>query len=283
DLPRWLDPRLRTALAARGIDRLYSHQAEAMEAVRAHEDVVVVTPTASGKTLCYALPTLQLIAEDPAARALFLFPTKALGQDQVAEIGALSQAAGLTIAAACYDGDTPAPIRSRVRAAGQTARRPAVHRRGDGHARLRADPRRAVGPAVPPSRAADDRLRPLAHGGRDPPHRAAREAPRELRTPLAGARLPRRLPADGATVDRARPARRRDSRRSRDERPRARRGHWPPRRGDPRRIPGLGRGDVEAVRTCRTAPGEERRRGRRERRGCGPVRRPPSRVPARGN
>ena len=119
DLPRWLDPRLRTALAALGIDRLYSHQAEAMEAVRAHEDVVVVTPTASGKTLCYALPTLQLIAEDPAARALFLFPTKALGQDQVAEIGALSQAAGLTIAAACYDGDTPAPIRSTVRAAGQ--------------------------------------------------------------------------------------------------------------------------------------------------------------------
>ena len=69
----------------------------------------VVTPTASGKTLCYALPVLQAIAEDPAARALFLFPTKALGQDQVAEFSELSRAAGMSIAAATYDGDTPAP------------------------------------------------------------------------------------------------------------------------------------------------------------------------------
>ena len=69
--------------------RLYRHQAEAIEAVHAGEDVVVVTPTASGKTLCYALPALQAIAEDPASRALFLFPTKALGQDQVTEFGEL--------------------------------------------------------------------------------------------------------------------------------------------------------------------------------------------------
>jgi DEAD/DEAH box helicase domain-containing protein len=81
--------------------------------------VVVVTPTASGKTLCYSLPVLQGLIEDPAARALFLFPTKALGQDQVAEIGALAQAAGLELAAATYDGDTPAPIRSTIRTAGQ--------------------------------------------------------------------------------------------------------------------------------------------------------------------
>ena len=87
DIRPWLDPRIRAGLAARGIERLYIHQAEAIEAVRAGEDVVVVTPTASGKTLCYALPVLQAIAEDPAARALFLFPTKALGQDQVAEFG----------------------------------------------------------------------------------------------------------------------------------------------------------------------------------------------------
>ena len=65
------------------------------------------------------LPALQAIAEDPAARALFLFPTKALGQDQVAELGELSRAAGLTISAATYDGDTPAPIRSAIRGAGQ--------------------------------------------------------------------------------------------------------------------------------------------------------------------
>src|SRR5438045_7878416 len=119
DAPSWLDPRIREALAGRGIERLYSHQAEAIEAVRRREDIVVVTPTASGKTLCYALPALQAIAEDPAARALFLFPTKALGQDQVAEFAELSAAAGLTVSAATADGDTPGPIRATARAAGQ--------------------------------------------------------------------------------------------------------------------------------------------------------------------
>src|SRR6266705_1074972 len=70
DHPDWLDPRIRRGLASRGIDRLYSHQAEAIESIRAGRDVVVVTPTASGKTLCYALPALQAIADDPAVRAL---------------------------------------------------------------------------------------------------------------------------------------------------------------------------------------------------------------------
>jgi len=119
DMPEWLDPRIRAGLEQRGIEQLYSHQAQAIDSVRRHEDVVVVTPTASGKTLCYALPTLQAMADDPAARALFLFPTKALGQDQVAEFAELSRAAGLAISAATYDGDTPAPIRSAVRKAGQ--------------------------------------------------------------------------------------------------------------------------------------------------------------------
>jgi DEAD/DEAH box helicase domain-containing protein len=119
DHPDWLDPRIRAGLASRGIERLYAHQAEAIEAVRAGRDVVVVTPTASGKTLCYALPALQAIADDPAARALWLFPTKALGQDQVAEFSELSAAAGLSISTATYDGDTPAPIRSAIRGAGQ--------------------------------------------------------------------------------------------------------------------------------------------------------------------
>src|SRR6476660_3189291 len=119
DMPSWLDRRIVDGLAGRGIGRLYTHQAEAIETVHRGEDVVVVTPTASGKTLCYAVPTLQAIAEDPAARALFLFPTKALGQDQVAEFGELSAAAGLTISSSTYDGDTPAPIRSAIRAAGQ--------------------------------------------------------------------------------------------------------------------------------------------------------------------
>ncbi|HEX9043449.1 MAG TPA: DEAD/DEAH box helicase [Candidatus Limnocylindrales bacterium] len=118
-VPGWLDPRIAAGLAARGIGSLYTHQAEAVEAVRAGEDVVVVTPTASGKTLCYTLPVLQGIAEDPSARALWLFPTKALGQDQVAELADLARASDLTVSAATYDGDTPAPIRSAIRTAGQ--------------------------------------------------------------------------------------------------------------------------------------------------------------------
>ena len=118
-MPEWLDRRIVAGLAGRGISSLYRHQAEAVSAIRAGEDVVVVTPTASGKTLCYLVPTLQALAEDPTARALFLFPTKALGQDQVAELGELSRAAGLSINASTYDGDTPAPIRSSIRSAGQ--------------------------------------------------------------------------------------------------------------------------------------------------------------------
>jgi DEAD/DEAH box helicase domain-containing protein len=119
DFPPWLDPRIAAGLRSRGIERLYTHQAEAIDGVRAGDDVVVVTPTASGKTLCYALPVLQALAEDPSSRALFLFPTKALGQDQVAEFAELSRASGLEVSASTYDGDTPAPIRSTVRTAGQ--------------------------------------------------------------------------------------------------------------------------------------------------------------------
>ncbi len=117
--PDWLDTRIATGLRSRGIQSLYAHQAAAIDAVHAGEDVVVVTPTASGKTLCYMLPVLQALATDPSARALFLFPTKALGQDQVTELAELALASELAIAAATYDGDTPAPIRSAIRTAGQ--------------------------------------------------------------------------------------------------------------------------------------------------------------------
>ena len=117
--PAWLDPRIRGALARRGIDALYTHQAEALAAVREGRDVCVVTPTASGKSLCYELPMLQALADDPSARALWLFPTKALGQDQVAAFRELATAAGIPVSASTYDGDTPAPIRSTIRAAGQ--------------------------------------------------------------------------------------------------------------------------------------------------------------------
>lgn len=117
--PDWLDARIVAGLVARGIHGLYRHQAEAIESVHAGKDVVVVTPTASGKTLCYTLPVLQALAEDPSARALFLFPTKALGQDQVAEFAGLAAASSLRVSAATYDGDTPAAIRSAIRTAGQ--------------------------------------------------------------------------------------------------------------------------------------------------------------------
>ena len=119
DFPDWLDPRIVEGLASRGITRPYIHQAEALSGVHAGEDIVVVTPTASGKSLCYMLPILQAIVDDPASRALMLFPTKALGQDQVTEFGEFAAAAGMPIITSTYDGDTPAPIRSAIRAAGQ--------------------------------------------------------------------------------------------------------------------------------------------------------------------
>src|SRR5437773_12579753 len=88
-LPSDLNPGLVAALARRGVERLYSHQAEAYEAVRRGRNLVVVTPTASGKTLCYNLPVLQRLLERPDRRALFVYPTKALAQDQLAELSAL--------------------------------------------------------------------------------------------------------------------------------------------------------------------------------------------------
>ncbi len=118
--PGWLDKRLVRALHARGIEMLYTHQAEALAELRAGNDIVVVTPTASGKSLCYDLPVLQSVVDDPAARALYLFPTKALSQDQLACIpGAGRLRPTSTVAAGVYDGDTPGPIRTNIRAAGQ--------------------------------------------------------------------------------------------------------------------------------------------------------------------
>ncbi|MCL6581645.1 MAG: DEAD/DEAH box helicase, partial [Firmicutes bacterium] len=118
DFPSWLDRRLVQALKARGIERLYSHQAEALEAVRGGRSVVVVTPTASGKTLCYNLPVVNEIASRPEARALYLFPTKALAQDQLDELHGLTTTLGLDLKTFTYDGDTPPTARRAVRAAG---------------------------------------------------------------------------------------------------------------------------------------------------------------------
>lgn len=102
------------ALAARGIHQLYSHQAQAWQALEAGRNVVVVTPTASGKSLCYTLPVLSA-AMRSRSKALFLFPTKALAQDQVAELLELNRAGNLGLKAFTFDGDTPADARSAVR------------------------------------------------------------------------------------------------------------------------------------------------------------------------
>src|SRR4029434_5738763 len=88
DLPSAVDPRMTPVLGKRGITRLYSHQAEAFERIQAGSNVVIVTPTASGKTLCYNLPVLNLLLNDPGARAMYLFPTKALAEDQLHEFHA---------------------------------------------------------------------------------------------------------------------------------------------------------------------------------------------------
>lgn len=113
--PAGLDARLIDALRRRGIDALYTHQAATVEAALRGENVVISTPAASGKTLCYNLPALQRLLAAPRARGLYLFPTKALAHDQLAELTALTAAIPLNAAPACYDGDTPSSARAKVR------------------------------------------------------------------------------------------------------------------------------------------------------------------------
>jgi DEAD/DEAH box helicase domain-containing protein len=127
--PEQTDARLRAALSVRGAAQLYTHQAEALAHTFAGRNVVVITPTASGKTLCYNVPVLDAVLRDPSARALYLFPTKALAQDQLAELQALaerlaeqdSRGAGapgsdnVQIGVFTYDGDTPQDARRAIR------------------------------------------------------------------------------------------------------------------------------------------------------------------------
>ncbi len=130
--PGGLDSRLEGALRARGVERLYSHQAESWESARSGRHTVIVTPTASGKTLCYNLPVMQRLLEDPDARALYLFPTKALSQDQQSEINSLvgeGEGGGgapgednrgrIPLRVCIYDGDTPQSIRADARDKGR--------------------------------------------------------------------------------------------------------------------------------------------------------------------
>ena len=115
-LPERLDARLRDLLVARGTDALYSHQAAAVEAALAGRDVLVATPTASGKTLGYVLPVLQRLLETQGqSRSIFLFPTKALSQDQSKHLNALIEALGQPWHSYTYDGDTPPSVRRTLR------------------------------------------------------------------------------------------------------------------------------------------------------------------------
>ena len=116
-LPAGLDERLLRALRARGIHELYAHQAEAWRLAGEGRHFVVVTPTASGKTLCYNLPVLQAVCNGQG-KALYLFPTKALAQDQVAELLELNRAGELGVRAYTFDGDTPGDARKAVRTRG---------------------------------------------------------------------------------------------------------------------------------------------------------------------
>src|SRR6185437_2582905 len=113
--PESLEAPLAAALRARGIEQLYEHQARAYEAARKGKHVVVATPTASGKSLCFHLPVLSALAQEPDASALYLYPTKALARDQEANLRQLIGEAGLGIPAVVYDGDTPGDARRAAR------------------------------------------------------------------------------------------------------------------------------------------------------------------------
>jgi DEAD/DEAH box helicase domain-containing protein len=119
DIPPGVDGRIRSALVSRGIGRIYSHQLLTWNEVRAGRSVVLVSPTASGKTLAYNLPVLQALLEDPDARALYLFPTKALSQDQQSELNEVVLGGDIPVKVFTYDGDTPGSIRISARDEGR--------------------------------------------------------------------------------------------------------------------------------------------------------------------
>ena len=117
-MPTWLRPELAEAYRSKGIQQLYSHQEASAELARAGKNFVVVTPTASGKTLCYDLPILNTVLENRDTRALYLFPTKALAQDQLAELHDLATRLDDQFGVFTYDGDTPADARKAIRERG---------------------------------------------------------------------------------------------------------------------------------------------------------------------
>jgi len=118
DFPRGLSEKISTVLKNKNIKHLFAHQASAFEAVRNGKNVVIVTPTASGKTLSYNLPILEELMTNREIRSLYLFPTKALAQDQVHELHRLVELTGEKILCHTFDGDTPPDVRRTIRSAG---------------------------------------------------------------------------------------------------------------------------------------------------------------------
>ncbi|WP_241494661.1 DEAD/DEAH box helicase [Bacillus coahuilensis] len=116
--PERLHPKLRASFEKRGIHSLYTHQRTSFDLAMNRKSFTAVTPTASGKTLCYNLPVLQSILDNEITRALYIFPTKALAQDQKSELNEIIDEAGVSINSYTYDGDTSANIRQKVRKAG---------------------------------------------------------------------------------------------------------------------------------------------------------------------
>jgi DEAD/DEAH box helicase domain-containing protein len=114
-VPEYVDARLAAALRRIGIEQLYAHQRRAIDAALRGQDVALVTGTASGKTLGYNVPVLERRLRDPAATALYLFPTKALTQDQIANLDRLVEALGVDMRVGTYDGDTPPDARRALR------------------------------------------------------------------------------------------------------------------------------------------------------------------------
>jgi DEAD/DEAH box helicase domain-containing protein len=117
-MPAWVRPELAAAYHAKGIEKLYTHQAAAAELAHAGKNFVVVTPTASGKTLCYNLPVLNVVLANADTRALYLFPTKALAQDQLTELHDLAKRLDDCFGVFTYDGDTPSDARRAIRERG---------------------------------------------------------------------------------------------------------------------------------------------------------------------
>ncbi len=116
EVPGGIHPSVRAALAKEGIERLYGHQADAIEQVRQGRNVVIVTSTASGKTLCYNIPVVETLVEDSLATMFFIYPTKALAQDQLRGLGKFQlPERGVEFLAGTYDGDTPQNLRRKLR------------------------------------------------------------------------------------------------------------------------------------------------------------------------